>query len=158
MGCDIHCYIEYKKPEWDSWSNFGGRINPGRNYHLFAKLAGVRNYDEITDFIQPRGIPEDAAYASATDNQLYVSDIEQDGNCTRDRAEMWVASGCSKYTDDRKMFVTNPDWHSHSWLDVNEFGGAIEGTGRVEYSVILEAMRAFEDMGYTSRLVFWFDN
>ena len=56
MGCDIHCYIEYKPAGSDDWSDFGGRINPGRNYDLFAKLAGIRNYDEITPIAKPRGM------------------------------------------------------------------------------------------------------
>jgi hypothetical protein len=42
MGCDIHAYVESKKPDSKTWWGFGGRINPGRNYRMFGKLAGVR--------------------------------------------------------------------------------------------------------------------
>ncbi len=54
MGCDIHVFIEYsRKPELEKstgrrfWDNFGARFNPGRDYLMFALLAGVRGtYDK----------------------------------------------------------------------------------------------------------------
>ena len=68
MGCDIHLYIEYKNKmvEFDgykySWHDFGKCINPGRNYVLFALMAGVRNYgNELPVIVPRRGMPEDAA-------------------------------------------------------------------------------------------------
>lgn len=122
MGCDIHCYIEYKPAGSDDWSDFGGRINPGRNYDLFAKLAGIRNYDEIEPVAKPRGYPKDAAYEA------------------------------------EKKYVSNPDWHTHSWLTADEFAVAIEGSGEPEYEAILAAMRSFEAGGAQARIVFWFDN
>ena len=48
MGCDIHMMMEstgrclvrrIQKPWW--WA-FGGVCNPGRDYQLFNRLAGVR--------------------------------------------------------------------------------------------------------------------
>ena len=45
MGCDIHLYIEYKNKKVafdgykDNWHSFGQRINPGRNYAMFALMA-----------------------------------------------------------------------------------------------------------------------
>jgi hypothetical protein len=52
MGADIHMYVEYrnKKQAKDLetqgrdpyWYSFGDCFNPGRNYTMFAILAGVR--------------------------------------------------------------------------------------------------------------------
>lgn len=84
MGCDIHLYAERKRETDHKWE----RVHPpvefrdpwyvkmaaedryyaedartewfsGRNYSLFAMLAGVRNYDEIEPLCEPRGIPDD---------------------------------------------------------------------------------------------------
>ena len=156
MGCDIHCYIEYKSPDTDGWSDFG-RINPGRNYDLFGKLAGVRRI-EVTPVVEPRGLPEDVAYAASSDAWLFVTDTgSSEGCCSREQAEQWVGWG-ARYRNSEKEFVSNPDWHSHSWLTPNEFAIAIEGSGEPEYEAILAAMRSFEAGGFQARVVFWFDN
>lgn len=131
MGCDIHLYIEYKskKTEFDGykhkWQSFGGRINPGRNYAMFALMAGVRNYgNELPVLIERRGMPDDAGYYAKDDNQLYISDTPEEGYVTAERAKRWVEQGSSKYIngqDGKPIWVTNPDCHSHSWLTTSEF-------------------------------------
>jgi hypothetical protein len=58
MGCDIHAHVELKLADgrWHHWN--APHIN--RNYLLFTKLAGVRDYGEgIQPFAQPRGLPKD---------------------------------------------------------------------------------------------------
>ena len=59
MGSDIHLHIEYKHKSWNlaNWAEFGGTFNLGRRYAVFARLAGVRNYDDV-EHIAPRGLPE----------------------------------------------------------------------------------------------------
>lgn len=169
MGCDIHCYIEYKSATGRSWSSFGGRINPGRNYLMFGFMAGVR-CDEMPH-IPPRGAASDMAYKAADDNRLYISKDcpESEGNCSPENAEQWVSRGISEYTDDRKEFVTNPDWHSYSWLTPSEFRNSLEQcleycasnsepSDTCEYRAILAALQSFENQGFEARLVFWFDN
>lgn len=54
MGCDIHAYVEYKKADNNGdWISFGGRINPGRNYSLFGRMAeGVRTDPSFMQIIQ----------------------------------------------------------------------------------------------------------
>lgn len=131
MGCDIHLYIEYKSKnvEFDgykhNWRSFGGRINPGRNYAMFALMADVRNYDgELTVLFEQRGMPADAAYYALSDSRLYISEHQDEGNVTPNRAEEWVKSGSSVYINGNNgepTWVTNPDWHSHSWLNTSEF-------------------------------------
>ena len=76
MGCDIHCYIEYKKKNDDHWRSFGGRINPGRNYTLFGVMAGVR----CDGLLYPlRGFPEDAAFQAISDNHLFATAADDRG-------------------------------------------------------------------------------
>jgi hypothetical protein len=164
MGCDIHLYIEHKPAKQEdkySWRGFGGRINPGRDYHLFTAMADVRNYDR-TALFQPRGLPEGISYHARCDNQLYIVESETDGEgtTTRERAERWVQQGISKYTDERKNFVTHPDWHSHSWLTPDEFETCINSIEDVDspYKAVLAVMRSFEAQGERARIVFWFDN
>ena len=45
-----HLYVPYEK-----------RIYIGRCYSLFALLANVRNYAEITPISNPRGLPNDVS-------------------------------------------------------------------------------------------------
>lgn len=160
MGCDIHCYIEYREPG-RSWWPFGGRINPGRNYALFEALAGVRG-DISNALVEPRGMPEDAAYQSSSDNRLWISDSQGDGNTTMENAKKWVDSGVSEFVDGsygKPAWVTNPDWHTHSWVTVQELEKAVgTNTSSPEYFAIIAAMKQFEAMGLETRMVFWFDN
>ena len=133
MGCDIHVYIEYKSKNHKdgyAWNSFGGRINPGRNYAMFALLAGVRNYDaELPVTFPLRGTPNDAGYKSSSDNQMYISDTSEGEDYVKsERAKQWVESGSSKYINNHEgkpTWVTHPDWHSHSWLTTSEFESII---------------------------------
>lgn len=63
MGCDIHAYVEYKKPYSDEWIHYD--VDEGvmghRNYSLFSILAGVRSYYAYPAINEPRGLPEDAS-------------------------------------------------------------------------------------------------
>ena len=133
MGCDIHLYIEYKNKKVafdgykDNWHSFGKSINTGRNYAMFALMANVRNYysdGKLPVLVEPRGIPEDVGYIAKDDNQLYICEDEGENYTTMERAEKWVESGSSKFIDNQEgkpTWVTQPDWHSHSWLTTSEF-------------------------------------
>ena len=135
MGCDIHLYIEYKNKKVafdgykDNWHSFGQRINPGRNYAMFALMANVRNHysdGKLPVLVEPRGIPDDAEYYSSGDDRIYISEEKYDGehSVTMERAKSWVESGRSKFINNQKgepTWVTDPDNHSHSWLTTSEF-------------------------------------
>ena len=131
MGCDIHVYIEYKNRKIESdghkhnWLSHGGRINPGRNYALFALMANVRNYGgDLPVTFDPRGMPDDVAYYASGDDRMYICEDEGDNYVKMERAERWVKDGSSKFIYDRDgkpTWVTHPDWHSHSWLTTSEF-------------------------------------
>lgn len=102
MGCDIHMYVEYKKDlpikdskereeKWILGDYF--KVNPfnevwddesklermelyrGRNYGLFATLAGVRDYtDSIIPVREPKGIPNDCCHYINKENENWGSD------------------------------------------------------------------------------------
>lgn len=175
MGCDIHCYIQYKKKNNDDrwWWDFGGHISPGRNYAMFGILAGVRDHFALHSFT-PKGIlPEEKqSYAVREDLYLYITeDGKGDHETTLEHAQSW---GSGKIINDEKgnpYKVLHPDWHSHSWMTTQELEEAYkwykkytksEGEdGRVpfEYKVILKLMKILEDNGRNDvLLVFWFDN
>lgn len=168
MGCDIHMYVEYKrKKEQEShYYNYGGRINPGRNYYLFGLLSkGVRT--NLDNGIPPKGLPENISYSATHDYWIHVNDKYSEegheGYCTSEQAEKWQTYG-SVYDKNSKR-VSNPDWHSHSWLTAEELEQQIEvykketeyGVG-VEYMALLASMKEIENHDYECRVVFWFDN
>lgn len=134
MGCDIHCYIEYKRNDRDGWSDFGGRINPGRNYGLFGFMGGVRSH---APHIDPRGWPHDCANAAFQDNTNYVCETQKEATSHNDgertysvaHAEEYVAKGYCEWVErnGHKCWVTNFDHHTHSWLTADEFELAIAG-------------------------------
>jgi len=75
MGCDIHFFVERRVngvwesadtwgvPEWAEEGTLEKVAEPfydGRNYNLFAMLAGVRNYDDaFVPVHTPKGLPID---------------------------------------------------------------------------------------------------
>jgi hypothetical protein len=174
MGCDIHCYVEYRpvsKPDkWsERWQSFGTRINPGRNYSIFGALAGVR--DEAQSHPPVRGLPDDAGYSAADDYWLWIADTEDEGCCSRENADRYHAHGAryrSRVGEDivinpptQPQWVEHPDWHTASWVTPDEWRAAIDQNrygGAVKYVALLAAMRSLEAQGQEVRMVFWFDN
>lgn len=162
MGCDIHLFIEYKQDGQSllGWWAFGGEHRLDRDYRLFARMAGVRNYWDAVPISNPRDLPDDASWQVKDKNRLLIVDNEEAGEreATREQAERWVKSGSSKYDGDR--YVTHPDWHSHSWLSADEFEACLNSFESVsaEYKAVLAALRCFESDVQVTRVVFWFDN
>lgn len=94
MGCDIHLYVERRvNGVWESadmWiiePDYGddivevpyeSKFYKGRNYHLFAVLADVRNYLDLPSISNPRGLPDDI-----TENPRRISDSEPEFFHTR---------------------------------------------------------------------------
>lgn len=160
MGCDIHCYIEFKEPGNNGWNPFGGKTYVGRNYAMFAALAGVRG-----DGPPAKGLPEDIAYEAQGDNRLFITeDGDGDGEARREQAVKWVADGLSKYVpEDNPRWVTHPDWHSHSWATREEWESALTKASThyvagIRYYALLAVLRFFESQGIETRVVYWFDN
>jgi len=190
MGCDIHMYVEYtykKKIPLDGdetpiklekvyWSNFGGRINPGRDYTIFSLLSsGVRGEYDVS--FPAKGLPpkDELGYGTTSDAFLYISDKTDkdkigENECTLEDAIRWTQGGHRNLYNDRSgtpRWVDHPDWHSHSWLTTDEYTEALENYSKLNdwggeiaigYDVILSIMRTIESRGAEARLVFWFDN
>jgi len=124
MGCDIHAYVDFKsfkKDNCDWYIKNLAQIRLGRDYLLFSYLADVRNYNNITPISPPKDIPKNNSYIVEHDYTLFVLDdaetINESGYCSKKQAEEYVKYGSKWYDENR---VTHPDWHSVSWLTVEE--------------------------------------
>jgi len=185
MGADIHMFVEYrnkKQAQEDQqqgrkpyWHCYGDRINPGRNYTLFAVLAGVRGVYDDSFIPKGRLEREEMGYISGSESHLYILDkptgeVHEDSCCSREQAQKWHEHGC-RIIDEK--WVEHPDWHSHSWMTVEELEEAfnrykVHATREwgepiteapLEYRALLASMKALEDDGENDvRVVFWFDN
>lgn len=165
MGCDIHMYIEHKLNDpLARWGAFGGRINPGRHYGIFAKLVGVRNGLGLKPLSEPKGIPNDIAYRAESDYTLFISaESQNDGYCTPEKAAQWVRDKISMKWNEYR--ITHPDFHSASWATADELGKVFSDPAvqfdpelDIEYVAILDCLNSFERQGRLARVVFWFDN
>lgn len=171
MGCDIHLYIEYRNKEADEaqeWRYFGGRFNPGRNYMLFGILAeGVRSVSAFG--YTPRGLPEGLGYVSRDESRIFISEHENGEYVTMEKALTWAQRGYKLINNHngKPTWVEHPDWHSHSWLTTQEYHMALEFYNNQnnspnwlepEYEAVLSSLKRLEELGYTARVVFWFDN
>ena len=129
MGCDVHAFIDYddfKTREGDWYvSNFASHVDIGRNYTLFALMAGVR-YDENRmggklPMFEPRGIPNKVSWSVKDEYTLWVIDDDEEDSersAKRSQALKWIAQGISEMFDEH--YITHPDWHSASWLTADE--------------------------------------
>ena len=130
MGCDIHAHIEFfSKSEYKSSGKcyvhcFSSELCFGRDYILFGLIAGVRH--SVPPIIKPRGIPTAPEMSYVVSDSYYLSVV--DDNATRvyvnsvrsSQAQTWVSDSYSCYTDDSKMHITNPDFHSATHLTLDE--------------------------------------
>ncbi len=169
MGCDIHCYVEYKSNgQYTSW---GGRINPGRDYGVFGVMAGVRGGGCL---YSARGVPDDMSYRASSDYMIYVLPTPEEAaewSAAGDRAvdaataDEWVASGSSSEVPSggSTRRITGPDWHTPSWLTADELEKCLDRTaavrgGKDPVEVGWKAMMAAMKTLPGARVVFWFDN
>ena len=132
MGCDIHAYIDYGERSVECF----GQIDICRNYLLFGYLADVRGGPAV---IEPKGLPDAVSWRVKYDAILMVMD---DVNlppgsyhcCTRADADGWDGEEWRRnnpgavygYVDESKTQVWHPDWHTHSWLTVDELERVVE--------------------------------
>lgn len=130
-------YLEYEEtlPDGEKYITSVSRFSLSRNYTIFALMAGVRAYEGSTVLFGPRGLPEKVGWEADYDNTLYVVEGETNEEycVSRERAERWVASGSSQWTTADKRWVTQPDWHSHSWLTLEEFEQVRDAYESIEY-------------------------
>lgn len=160
MASDIHFYVEYK--DFDSWWPFGGAINVGRNYEIFGNMAGVRVDRE--PLVRLRGVPGDISVENFMQYWTYANPLyeEEKYGVSLETAKEWVEEHDSVYkTVGERLFVSNPDNHSPSWLTPDEFEAcfvSVKDYRTIRYKAALAAMRSLEKDGLEVRCVFWFDN
>jgi hypothetical protein len=169
MGADVHCFIEFGKNE--DFPDCFSKVHFNRDYTLFGVMAGVRNEDLV--LFHPKGLPKKISWRAESEYYLFVDKDSKPGehlcdehSCTKQRADEWIEQGLSTYKVKNTSFVTNPDWHSTSWLTTEEFAKVLN---KLEYlhvhldypnsitptlKATLAAMRELPN----ARLVFWFDN
>jgi hypothetical protein len=174
MGSDIHLFIEYVVPARAfSWAN---EIFIGRDYPLFGKLAGIRSAE--VPLVAPRGLPFDVSYDVFANYYSLVVEKHSAWNfrgmnfVTEDEAASLLKRGVShrppagiKTTEvtSELEYVSNPDWHSPSWLWCEEVLSAVSNdiiTANAEFHVVVDTLQSIEHhmTNARSRIVFWFDN
>lgn len=159
MGCDIHLFIEHRKKGTERWASFTyNAVNPGRNYQIFGRLAGVRWPEE--PHIEPRGRPSDASWCEDMSYWLFI--CEESGNGERyvkaEEAARWVLQGISEYKSDEKQYVSDPDQHTHSWLTLAEWKKAIGDLGDVNWKACTAVGETYAKHDHEVRYSFHFDN
>ncbi len=177
MGCGIHLFVEYS-PEgsgYAAWAHDQVALEP--NYALFCALAGVR-CDRRTARFPARGIPVDLSPEVAQHYYLVVHPKNESlgmpwepHSVTPELARSYLASGASHrpasgastgHFTSQHGHVSDPDWHTPSWLLRRELESALTGHEirpsaelRVLLALLTSLAREFE---FEPRVVFWFDN
>jgi hypothetical protein len=138
MGCDIHFHSEVKiKGKWYHYA----KLSIGRNYNLFAKMAGVRNEGrDIIPISKNRGIPKDATFLTKYDYKLWEVDAHS-----------------ANWLNAKEIVELENWWHKNSPKDVwfeDEFGYLFGNSwgGIIRYPN--DTKEGVEDI----RFIFWFDN
>lgn len=141
MGCDIHLHGELKiSGKWEHYSHW----NVGRNYGLFAKIAGVRNYQNTEPIAQPRGLPGDMSVVTQLDAKQWDRDSHSHGYLNAEEIavlEMWAIENC---------IPADQRWKFH-----HEYWGYLFGNSWAGWSKYpSDRPEGVDDI----RFVFWFDN
>jgi hypothetical protein len=172
-----------------------GEIRVLRDYDLFDALAYGRSgrvrdgrEDGKRPLIFPRGIPPGVTqaisqrYYHVVEDPEYSTDRYDPRNrwigtlppVAREKALEWVAQGFAQWAPTERNArgelawdrISNPNWHTASWLNLQEILMALEHFGidvtrtSFEFQLVLQVMNLLETKygpGRT-RMVFWFDN
>ena len=189
MGCDISLFIEL-----DDTKNevpFSGNatalaaseimpFNIGRNYRLFAALAGVKSHSSIENLVTPRGIPDNISWElipaffqpikeeleNIPTNFIYCwHEIEAH---TRSEAQRLVDRNEATYNKEipgllkANTLITQQDAHTFGWLLLDEIKATIEinniDISEENFPLIIDLMELIEKkIGVArTRLLFYF--
>jgi hypothetical protein len=164
MGCDIHGYIEFRKPGRQKWELAFQDTLGGRDYSLFAILAGVRGVPPkplngleqahwqakgipIFEFGVARGLPDDLSeHMKIQWNPEYYHNPSY-GDLSVVKFWAWM---------DEQEKMREAGWmdEEHGPGTYDEEYGGIESMMQSSISM----MEKLEAKGYETRLVFWFDS
>jgi len=141
MGCDIHFHAEIKvNGKWEHYADW----SLSRNYYLFAKMAGVRNYNGVKPITSPKGLPEDMSEVTQLDAKHWKSDGHSHSFLTaKEIAELepWAETNC-----------IDPEF---KWKFHSKYWGYLFGNSWAGFTTYPEDRpEGVEDV----RFVFWFDN
>ena len=138
MGCGIHLHIEVKiEGDWHHYNH----PDVDRYYKLFAKMAGVRNYEEVVPISSPKGLPSDPTFSTLFDATQWGLDGHSHSYLGAEEVielYQWI---------DKEPKVINQGWFhdNFGWLFGNSFGSFLKYSE--DYPTELEDFR----------FVFWFD-
>lgn len=176
MGCDIHVNIEYRHPVQGIEPVIAKHFYAGRDYDLFAALAGVRQ--QIDDpslrppfpwLIPPRGVPSDLSrpllkvyYCQVLPDGASASEAVFPNCCSQQEATQY---GKAPRQFGALLVIPNPDYHSASYLSRAEITAACEhmqynlASAPSEFLLALDVMDSIDARfgEGASRMVFWFD-
>ena len=142
MGCDIHLVTEVKVGgTWYAW----GQPNVDRNYRLFAKMAGVRSYDDsIKPIAEPRGLPKDCSVMT----KVWAAHWGEDGHSHSYLTAPEILELEEWWNELYKDRGYPQAWPEKQWgyFFSNSWGGFTRYPG--------ERPQEIQDV----RFVFWFDN
>jgi hypothetical protein len=170
LGADIHAYVDFDEVfDETPWLNcYAADIRLGRNYALFTMMASVRDDNGWTGSKrEPRGLPAKYSFTVDNANVFYIGRRESgERTISRRVAAEWVKKGHSTYTakrnrDGRPSCVTDPNWHSHSWLtakELREIQAEFLAYFGHPYGPLEPLITMMDCVGDRTRLVFWFDN
>ena len=135
MATDIWIHIEYKNRKTKHY-NYAREFYGDRLYGVFGILAGART--DIEPIYPPRGLPDDLT------RRTYEKYLDGEG-----------------------------DFHTASWLFASELRECLDAVDEIvrdkepvtykndwlkRYEKIYRYMKYCDDIGESSRMVFWFDN
>lgn len=143
MGCDIHLHTEVKIN--GTWHHYSTPAVP-RWYLLFARMANVRNYEDVEPIAEPRGLPQDATALTLFDAERWGPDGHSHSYLSAEEiAELvqWVKDKSEQF-----KFEFAPFWESNTFGFV--FGNNWSGFSKYP----ADRPEGLEDV----RFVFWFDN
>jgi hypothetical protein len=167
MGCDIHAFVEYRRPGEKSWECFGGEHHLERCYALFSRLGGVRVQGSEDSTAERRGLPADASLDVAGHDQLTVVDelVADSRVALWDAVEEWLKVGAVRVVladaDGQPLVVSHPDHHSHSWCSPTELAkvlGAHDEGAPFQWGLMADLLIHIKEAGNEARMVFWFDS
>lgn len=128
MGCDIHGWVEKKID--GRWIGYRELKDRERNYHRFARLAGVRG-----DGPDAKGLPSDLSETA----KAHVDEYGSDGH-SHSYMELNEAFDVFKSTTSKDLYSF---WDAFGFDDDTQH-------------ICRECRRPLPDAEF--RLVFWFDN
>lgn len=162
MGCDIHLYVErkLKNGDWAMVQNMDVPINDeslrpwgpngepqggcwrlsGRNYNLFANLAGVRGFGP-----DPKGLPGDLSPFVAEEYERWLGDAHSASWSTPLEFMEAYIDAIRTHTD-------------HDALDKYVQTRIKEGVEMALQQFMFDMCSLDTDQGEEYRFVYWFDN